>query len=150
MKRTPFYPFIFILSVLFTLICFTLNTHAAPKVIPKAPAIAAKSYILIDHNSGKIIAQENADVPMAPASITKVMTAYVVFSELKEGNIQLDELVTVSKKAWKTEGSRMFLDVGKTCLWRQCLRELLLFQQMTPVLLFQNISLVLKRSLQRG
>ena len=112
MKRTPFYPFIFILSVLFTLICFTLNTHAAPKVIPKAPAFAAKSYILIDHNSGKIIAQENADIPMAPASITKVMTAYVVFSELKEGNIQLDELVTVSKKAWKTMGSRMFIKVN--------------------------------------
>lgn len=96
----------------FTLIFFTLNSHAVPKVIPKAPAIAAKSYILIDHNSGRIISQENADVPMAPASITKVMTAYVIFSELEEGNIQLDELVTVSKKAWKTQGSRMFIKVN--------------------------------------
>lgn len=108
MKRTLTYFFIVIIS----LISFTLNSYAIPKVIPKAPAIAAKSYILLDHNSGRIIAQNNADVPMAPASITKIMTAYVVFSELEEGNIQLDELVTVSKKAWKTQGSRMFIKVN--------------------------------------
>jgi len=108
MKRTLTYFFIVIIS----LVSFTLNSYAIPKVIPKAPAIAAKSYILVDHNSGRIIAQNNADVPMAPASITKIMTAYVVFSELEEGNIQLDELVTVSKKAWKTQGSRMFIKVN--------------------------------------
>ena len=108
MKRTLTYFFIVIISLL----SFTLNSYAIPKVIPKAPAIAAKSYILLDHNSGRIIAQNNADVPMAPASITKIMTAYVVFSELEEGNIQLDELVTVSKKAWKTQGSRMFIKVN--------------------------------------
>ncbi len=108
MKRTLTYFFIVIISLL----SFTLNSYAIPKVIPKAPAIAAKSYILVDHNSGRIIAQNNADVPMAPASITKIMTAYVVFSELEEGNIQLDELVTVSKKAWKTQGSRMFIKVN--------------------------------------
>jgi D-alanyl-D-alanine carboxypeptidase (penicillin-binding protein 5/6) len=107
MKRTLSYFFI----AIFTLI-FTLNTQAAPKVIPKAPSIAAKSYILIDYNSGKVIAQNNADMPVAPASITKVMTAYVVFAELEEGNIQLSDLVTVSKKAWKTPGSRMFIKVN--------------------------------------
>ena len=99
--------FLFIIST-----AFVVNLHAAPKVIPKAPEIAAKSYILVDHNSNKIIARNNADMPVAPASITKVMTAYVVFSELEEGNIQLDDLVTVSKKAWKTPGSRMFIKVN--------------------------------------
>lgn len=107
MKRTLSYSLILVISIF-----FTVNTLAAPKIIPKAPAIAAKSYILVDHNSNKIIAKNNADMPVAPASITKVMTAYVVFSELEEGNIQLSDLVTVSKKAWKTPGSRMFIKVN--------------------------------------
>lgn len=107
MKRTLSYFFIF---VIFSIV--TLNGHATPKIVPKAPEIAAKSYILMDYNSGKIIAQKNADMPVAPASITKVMTAFVVFSELEEGNIRLNDLVTVSKKAWKTPGSRMFINVN--------------------------------------
>ncbi len=97
---------------LFFLISYTISSNAAPKVIPKAPAIAAKSYILIDYNSNKIIAQNNADMPVAPASITKVMTAYAVFSELEEGNIKLSDEVSISKKAWKTPGSRMFIKVN--------------------------------------
>ncbi len=107
MKRTLTYFFILV----FTLF-FSINIHAIPKVIPKAPAIAAKSYILIDFNSNKVISENNANMPVAPASITKVMTAYVVFSELEEGNIQLSDMVTVSKKAWKTPGSRMFIKVN--------------------------------------
>ncbi len=108
MKRILTYFFPLLLCSL-----FTINTlQAAPKIIPRAPDIAAKSYILMDYNSGKIIAQKNADMPVAPASITKVMTAFVVFSELEEGNIKLDDLVTVSKKAWKTPGSRMFINVN--------------------------------------
>ncbi|MCW8930928.1 MAG: D-alanyl-D-alanine carboxypeptidase [Gammaproteobacteria bacterium] len=107
MKRT--------LTYFFTLIFFTLfsiNVQAIPKIIPKAPSIAAKSYILIDFNSNKIIANNNENMAVAPASITKVMTAYVIFAELEEGNIQLNDLVTVSKKAWKTPGSRMFIKVN--------------------------------------
>jgi len=96
MKRTLSYFFIVIY-----LLALSINSHAAPKVIPKAPAIAAKSYILMDYNSGKIIAQKNADMPVAPASITKVMTAYVIFAELGEGNIKLSDEVTVSKKPGK-------------------------------------------------
>jgi len=107
MKRTLTFFIIFVCTII-----FTLNSHATPKVIPKAPAIAAKSYILIDFNSNKVIAENNADMAVAPASITKVMTAYVVFSELEEANIQLSDLVTVSKKAWKTPGSRMFIKVN--------------------------------------
>ena len=121
MKRTLTFFFIFIF---FTLVSF--YSHAAPKVIPKAPAIAAKSYILMDHNSGKIISQNNADIPMAPASITKVMTAYVVFSELEAGNITLDEKVTVSKKAWKTQGSRMFIKVNSKVTVKELLQGMII------------------------
>lgn len=86
---------------------------AAPKVIPKAPIIAAKSYMMMDFASGKILSEKEADLPLAPASITKIMTSYVLFHELKEGNIHLNDLVTISKKAWKTPGSRMFIEVNR-------------------------------------
>lgn len=99
-------------AIFFVLISLLVNSHAIPKAIPNAPEIAAKSFILIDYDSHIILAQNNADTPVAPASITKVMTAYVVFSELEEGNIKLDDLVTISKKAWKTPGSRMFIKVN--------------------------------------
>jgi len=121
MKRTLNYFFVFIVSIV-----FTLPSHAVPKVIPKAPEIAAKSYILVDHNSGKIIAKNNADVPMAPASITKVMTAYVVFSELEEGNIKLDDMVTISKKAWQAPGSRMFIKVNSKVSVKELLQGMII------------------------
>jgi len=111
MKRNLTY-LIALFFTLFTTSFFFINAYAIPKVIPKAPAIAAKSYILMDFNSNKIIAENNAGMPVAPASITKVMTAFVVFAELEQGNIQLSDLVTVSKKAWKTPGSRMFIKVN--------------------------------------
>lgn len=89
-----------------------ITAHAAPRIIPKAPAVAANSYILMDHGSGRIISLKDADTPVAPASITKVMTAYVIFSELQEGNIKLEDRVTISEKAWRTPGSRMFIKVN--------------------------------------
>lgn len=67
----------------------------------------------MDYHSGRVLAASNADERMEPASLTKLMTVYVVFSELKEGNIQLDDLVRVSEKAWRTSGSRMFVEVDK-------------------------------------
>ncbi|MCU7834498.1 MAG: D-alanyl-D-alanine carboxypeptidase [gamma proteobacterium symbiont of Taylorina sp.] len=102
----------FIIAIFFFLMMMASNSFAIPKAIPKPPAVAAKSYILIDYNSHVVLAENNADIPVAPASITKIMTAYVVFSELEEGNISLTDQVTVSKKAWKTPGSRMFIKVN--------------------------------------
>jgi len=80
---------------------------------PAAPTIAASSHILLDHNTGKVLAENNADVKLAPASLTKIMSVYVVFQELSNGHLHLDDLVTISKKAWETPGSRMFVEVGK-------------------------------------
>ena len=92
-----------------------LNTaNAENKIItPSAPSIAAKSYILLDFNSGKVLAEKNSEIKLAPASLTKIMTVYVVFKELANGHLTLDEKVTVSKKAWQTPGSRMFIEVNK-------------------------------------
>ena len=80
---------------------------------PAAPIIGAKSYLVIDSKTGHEIAALNADESLAPASLTKIMTTYVVFKALKQGQISLEEEVTVSEKAWRTEGSRMFIEVGK-------------------------------------
>jgi len=80
---------------------------------PAAPIIGAKSYLVIDARTGHEIAALDPDAPLAPASLTKIMTTYVVFSALRQGQITLEEEVTVSEKAWRTEGSRMFIEVGK-------------------------------------
>ena len=78
--------------------------------VPAAPQLGAKSYLLMDFNSERILVEQNADMRVEPASITKLMTAYVVFSELDEGNITLEETVAISEKAWRTGGSRMFIE----------------------------------------
>jgi D-alanyl-D-alanine carboxypeptidase (penicillin-binding protein 5/6) len=77
---------------------------------PAPPALAANSYILMDFNSVQVLVENNPDLRVEPASITKVMTSYVVFHELREGNIKLDDVVNVSEKAWRTGGSRMFIE----------------------------------------
>jgi len=87
----------------------TLNTSGA-RPVPAAPQIGANSYLLQDFNSGRILVEQNADMRVEPASITKLMTAYVVFSELNQGNITLEETAAVSEVAWRTGGSRMFIE----------------------------------------
>lgn len=100
----------FILSLIF-LLCSTASL-AAP-LIPNAPNLDAKAYILVDFNTGAILAEKSAAEKIEPASITKLMTVYVAFQELRNGTLQLSDKATVSKKAWRTEGSRMFIEVGK-------------------------------------
>ncbi len=85
------------------------NANTA-RPVPAPPQIGANSYLLVDFNSDRILVEQNADLRVEPASITKLMTAYVVFSELNQGNITLEETVTISEKAWRTGGSRMFIE----------------------------------------
>jgi serine-type D-Ala-D-Ala carboxypeptidase (penicillin-binding protein 5/6) len=85
---------------------------AALPPIPAAPAVAARAYILKDFNSGEVLVEREADAQMDPASITKLMTAYVVFSELRKGQLTLDDMVPISERAWRTGGSRTFVQVG--------------------------------------
>jgi len=81
--------------------------------IPPAPNLNVQSYVLLDFDSNMILASSNGDLTLPPASITKMMTAYLAFTELKEKNISMDEDILVSEKAWKTGGSKMFIEVGK-------------------------------------
>lgn len=96
------------------LVLFLANAaHAAePLPAPAPPIIGAKSYLVVDARTGHELAALNPDTALAPASLTKLMTTYVVFSALKQGQIQLQDEVTVSEKAWRTQGSRMFIEVG--------------------------------------
>lgn len=91
---------------------FQANAENAEIETPPPPPIAATAYILQDYHTGKILAENNADAKLAPASLTKIMTVYVVFRELSNGHLHLDDVATISEKAWKTSGSRMFVELG--------------------------------------
>lgn len=96
-------------SLLFVLNSFALAQEVP---IPKAPSVSAKSYMLLDHSTGAVIAEKNADEANDPASITKLMTAYIVYGALARGDIQLTDEVLISEKAWRAIGSRMFVEVN--------------------------------------
>jgi len=83
-------------------------------LMPSPPQLAASSYVLIDVDSGKIIVESNADERLPPASLTKMMTSYIVSSELVKGNISSDDAVPISVKAWRMGGSKMFIREGTT------------------------------------
>lgn len=87
-------------------------TQPQPIMTPSTPNIDADSFILMDANSGKILAEKNSNAHKPPASLTKLMTMYVVSNALKNGNIHLDDKVRISEKAWRTGGSRMFVKVN--------------------------------------
>ena len=87
--------------------------HAAQALVPQPPQLGASAYILMDALTGKVIAELNADQVLPPASLTKMMTAYMLAYELAAGNVSLDDQVHISEKAWRTEGSRMFIQEGK-------------------------------------
>lgn len=82
--------------------------------VPAAPQVSAKGYLIQDFYSGMILAESNAGQRMEPASITKLMTTYIIFNELMEGRLKLDDMVRISKKAWRMEGSRTFVEVDST------------------------------------
>lgn len=87
-------------------------TPNSPAIVPAPPNINAKAYVLMDVNSGKIIAQKNMDQRVSPASLTKMMTLYLISQALHTGTIKLDDQVLISKEAWKMGGSKMFVKVG--------------------------------------
>ena len=99
--------------VLLLLLVLGTATAQAPRPVPAPPIIGSKSYLMIDSRTGSELASLSPDERLAPASLTKLMTAYVVFQALKREQIRLDDTVTVSEKAWRTGGSRMFIEVGK-------------------------------------
>ncbi|MDP3977013.1 MAG: D-alanyl-D-alanine carboxypeptidase family protein [Pseudomonas sp.] len=100
--------------VFFSLLLLTAPAAwASQMVIPAPPQLAAKSYVLIDAASGNILIEENADERLPPASLTKLMTAYLVTLDINRGQIKANDLVRISEKAWRMGGSKMFIEVGK-------------------------------------
>src|SRR5271163_5021358 len=81
--------------------------------IPTAPTVDARAYVLVDFRTDKVLAAQDAAARMEPASLTKLMTAYIVFQELAAGKLKLQEPVTVSEHAWRSEGSRTFIELGQ-------------------------------------
>ena len=97
-------------------LCLFIFSVSAAVVIPPAPNVAAKGFILMDFQTGNVIAEQNADIQIPPASLTKMMTSYVIGIELANGNIKETDLVTISENAWAKnfpDSSKMFIEVGK-------------------------------------
>jgi len=114
---------IFILFIFLS--AYLTSVTAAPSLIPAPPRVNAKAYLLIDHNSGHILAEHNADKKIEPASLTKLMTAYVALFEIERGGISLEDEVKISEKAWRMRGSRMFLKVNSHVLVKELLKGLI-------------------------
>ena len=111
MKSNPLFKLL--KTVLIIPFIFSAYAEEPRFYIPEAPSIAAKAYILMDHNSGIILAANNENEKRSPASLTKLMTSYVIFKRLTEEFITLDDEVKISEKAWRTGGSKSFIEVGK-------------------------------------
>ncbi len=112
-------------SLFFTVLL--IGAHALAAVpVPPAPPVDAASYVLMDFQTGRVLAAKDATERRAPASTTKLMTAYVVFQDLASGQIGLDTKFGVSKKAWQQIGSRMFLKLGSRVSVNNLLQGLLI------------------------
>ncbi|MBV2133689.1 D-alanyl-D-alanine carboxypeptidase [Pseudomonas sp. MAP12] len=99
---------------LFLLVLFAATpvAWAAEQVVPAAPQLAAKAYVLMDADSGRVLVEQVSDERLPPASLTKLMTAYIATLEIRKGQISEKDQVTISEHAWRTGGSRMFVQVG--------------------------------------
>ncbi len=111
------------LAIISTILACTTTAQANPVIpvptqpqqptfMPSAPNLDAKAYILIDASSGKVLAEKNSNERVPPASLTKLMSLYIISGAIKSGQVHMDDKVRISTKAWKTEGSRMFVKVG--------------------------------------
>ncbi len=95
------------------MLCVSANlSQAQTAMIPSPPKVAVKSYVLMDADSGEVLASKNPHERLHPASLTKMMTSYIAEAELAAGNIKMDDKALISKKAWSMGGSTMFLEVG--------------------------------------
>jgi D-alanyl-D-alanine carboxypeptidase (penicillin-binding protein 5/6) len=113
---------IFLAGVLFVM---GIGVQAAPAIIPAPPQLAAEGYLLIDAATGTPLVEFNADQRLPPASLTKIMTSYVAAKEIERGIITVDDEVAVSVKAWRMEGSRMFIQEGTKVRLEDILRGII-------------------------
>jgi len=96
----------------FVLVAAQALAQDARLLVPAPPLLGAKAYVLMDATTGAVLVEKRAHQQLPPASLTKLMTAYLVSKHLNSGNIKLDDLVPISAKAWKTGGSKMYIEVG--------------------------------------
>lgn len=99
-------------KILLLPLCFSLLINSQ-SFVPNSPELDLKSYILIEPNTNTIIAEFNSDSQIEPASMTKIMTSYVLADQIANGLVSLDDQVLISEKAWRMEGSKMFIEAGK-------------------------------------
>jgi len=104
---------------------FPFQQASAALPIPSAPDVAAKNYFLMDFASGDVLAEKNPDVQVEPASITKMMTSYVIYKELDADRLAMEDMVDISEKAWRMGGSRMYLDVNTSVPVSELLKGLI-------------------------
>ena len=100
--------------------------YGAPNIVPDPPSISAKSYVLMDGQTRRILSERDGDEPLPPASLTKIMTSFVVAAELAAGRISLDDQVPISVKAWRTGGSKMFVREGTEVALADLLRGIII------------------------
>ncbi|WP_162063329.1 serine hydrolase [Vibrio taketomensis] len=116
MKKTTLLKTVFASSIALST-TFASQVIASPVVVPDPPQIAAKGYVLMDYHSGKVLAEKEMNTKLSPASLTKMMTSYVIGQELARGNISENDDVTISQNAWAKnfpDSSKMFIEVGTT------------------------------------
>ena len=104
------------MRILFVLFCVFVTSFysAANAQAPVLPTLTARAWVLMDYQTGQILASQEADLKLEPASLTKVMTTYLVAAALKNKSLVPDQKVVISERAWRTYGSRSFLQVGST------------------------------------
>ena len=120
-------PFFVRSALLFiSLLSVAASAYARPVIIPAPPQLSATAYFLMDSNTGRVLVERNADRLLPPASMTKMMTSYIVSSEIERGSINPDDLVTISVKAWKKGGSKMFVREGTQVTVKDLLRGLII------------------------
>ncbi len=116
----------FVALLLSSLLLMTSIANARQMIIPAPPQLAASGYLLIDGDTGKVLVEHNADQQLPPASLTKMMTSYIVSSEIDSGNMHEDDLVNISVKAWKMGGSKMFVREGTRVSIKDLLRGVII------------------------
>ena len=116
----------YFIALTILLLISSAEIYAIDVPTPTAPELKAKSYLLADFNSGQLIVEKNPDERIEPASITKLMTAYIIYLALADGSIKKTDLVNISEKAWRMQGSRMFVEVGKQITVQELMRGVII------------------------
>src|SRR5690242_12715742 len=116
--------FSFLFAALLALCAFVASSAHA-QLMPPSPTVAARAWLLIDHGSWQTLAAANQDERIEPASLTKLMTAYIAFGAIKQGILKRDQQIAVSEKAWKAPGSRMFIEPNKPVSVDELLRGMI-------------------------